>query len=67
MNHLTPKPKPDLRPHRPFRGLPLTIESNGPDGYTLTDLRTGRRKAYAIARPVCKCAKKTRTKGAQPS
>jgi hypothetical protein len=36
---------------RVFDDLPLAMESNGPDGYTLTDLRTGARKAYAIARP----------------
>lgn len=35
-----------------FDDLPVTIEQNGPDGFTLEHTRTGERKAYAIARPV---------------
>jgi hypothetical protein len=36
---------------QPFPALPVAMEGNGPDGYTLTDLTTGQRRAYAIARP----------------
>jgi hypothetical protein len=35
----------------PWPDLPITIEPNGDDGYTLTRTDTGARKAYAIARP----------------
>lgn len=36
----------------PWPDLPITIEPNGDDGYTLTRTDTGARKAYAIAKPV---------------
>jgi hypothetical protein len=37
---------------RPFADLPVVVESNGDFGYTLTNLRTGQRKAFANAQPV---------------
>jgi hypothetical protein len=43
---------------QPFPDLPVAMEDNGPDGYTLTDLTTGQRRAYVIARPVKKDALK---------